>query len=358
VATGWNGGSWLSLPEVGVVDLKNASLPDPTDSAFVVGGTSELGVTGDLADPRPDAFDKLGLSGRLFGSLWFDRIHVLPRERDLGSVVSEQEVTVEVSGIEVDNPAGLPTHFPASESKLYTVRVLAEGDPQIDNIVTWEFDGLDTSGTTFAVVGFRLIPFPFPPNMLTPIKESFGYLTSIIEAAYDGSEQRVQLREVPVGTVGYTVLLYESHEAQMAGAILFGNQPRAFGVGRWQFQTPLAADAAAEDLNVYCTTTDIPFVAGGLVMLWASPFAWEVQTIDSVEVDHLVLMSPLRSAWAEMTTAVLPMLVGRLTEQESLAWESLLVLSQNVIFNIDGFKPRHISALTFSSSTTTGSDRS
>ncbi len=100
--------------------------------------------------------------------------------------------------------------------------------------------------------------------------ETFGYLTDVL-TSFRGMEQRVQLRAVPVGTIAYSVLLDDLRDAQMAGAILFGNQARAFGIGRWQFRVPLAQDAVPDDLEVLCDTADIPFEPGGLVLLWADP---------------------------------------------------------------------------------------
>ncbi len=355
--SGYTAPGAIPLPSCGVSNLADAVLDDPTVSEWAVVG-SDAGARGDFADPRPVAFDKLGLPGRLHGLVWFERIHVLPRERDLGSVISEQEIEVEVfnayraraqelddivvtgpDGITVVDHLGLPAHYAATDSQIYTVEVSAEGDPQIDNLITWEFVDLDTSGSNLALVGFRLIPFPFPPNMAHGIDERFGYLTDVIAAGFDGTEQRVQIRAVPVGSISYGVFLSDRREAQMAGAILFGNQARPFGVGRWQFHTELAVAATEDDFNVYCTTDSIPFVAGGLVMLWTSVFGWEVQTIASVESDHLVLTSGLRSSWPARTTAVLPAVVARLSGTEALSWEDLDKVSQRVKFNVEGFEP-------------------
>jgi len=343
---------------VGVSHLEDAVLDLPSVAEWAIAGLLLVGDRGTLADPRPDAYEKLGIPALAHGLVWFNRIHVLPRERDLGSVVSGQEIEVEVwnayleraqilddivitgpAGIEVENPGGLPDHYPASESLIYIVKVSAEGDPQIDNLVTWEFEGLPSEGTAIQLSGFRLIPFPFPPNMAHGVEERFGYLTDVIDSAFDGTEQRVQLRDVPVGSISYGLFLSERREAQMAGAILFGNQARPFGVGRWQFQAELAVAATEDDLNVYCTTESTPFVAGGLVMLWTSAFSWEIQTIASVESDHLVLTSGLGSSWPARTTAVLPAVIARLSATEALSWEDLGKVSQRVRFNVEGFEP-------------------
>lgn len=349
--------SAIPLESVGVSHLANAMIPTPPQDTFALAGLILSGGFDTLADPRPDAFQKTGLPGPVHGLVWFDRIHIVPRRRDLGSVVSEQQIAVEVwnayleraqilddvivtgpAGIEVVHHLSLPAHFASSDSQMYEIKIEAEGDPQIDNVVTWEFDDIDPSGTDLRILGFRLIPFPFEPNMARPVVESFGYLTDII-TAFSSMEQRVQLRVVPIGSISYHVILNETRDAQMANAILFGNQPRAFGVARWPFRTRLTQAATEDDFNVYCDTTDVPFIVHGLVMLWTGPYRWEVQTIASVESDHLVLTTGVRNSWAAMVTTVVPMVVGRLSKNEAMTWESLMLASQVLTFDIDGYTP-------------------
>ena len=152
-------------------------------------------------------------------------------------------------------------------------------------------------------------------------------------------EQRVQLRAVPVGTLGFSVFLRERRDAQMAAAILFGNQARAFGVGRWQFRTALTAPVSIDDLEIYCSPADIPFEVGGLVMLWSSPYVWEVLTIESIESDHLVVTTGAQRAWTVADTAIVPTVVARLSPDEAISWESLARLSQVLTFDVDGWRP-------------------
>ena len=347
----------LYLETTGVSHLSDAVLSLPTDPAFAMLSGLLAGEEPDLADPRPDAFSTVGLPAPANDLTFLDRIHVIPRRRDLGAVISEQEIEVEIwnayrnrakildeitvagpAGINVVDHLGVPAEFAATQSEIFVVEVSEEGDPQINNVVTWIFLDVLETGTALAIVGFRLIPFPFAPNMERPIAESFGYLTDVLEA-FSSMEQRVQLRVVPVGSIGYSVFFDKRRDAQMAAAILFGNQARAYGVGRWQFQTGLTAPVAIEDELIYCATTDIPFVAGGLVMLWTDPYHWEVLTIDSVETDHLVVTSGARKAWPAAGTAIVPMVVGRLSNSEALTWEALYRASQNLTFDVDGFTP-------------------
>jgi hypothetical protein len=174
--------------------------------------------------------------------------------------------------------------------------------------------------------------------MAQPIAETFGFLTDVL-TSFREMEQRIQLRAVPVGTIGYSVLLDDLRDAQMANAILFGNQARAFGIARWQFRVPLLRDAATGDLEVFCDTVDVPFAPGGLVLLWTDPYHWEVQTIDAVFVDRVILTLGLRNAWTAGLTSVLPLVVGRLSPDEPFTWESLTIGSQALLFDIDGFRP-------------------
>ncbi|HPD72835.1 MAG TPA: hypothetical protein PLL30_13780 [Candidatus Krumholzibacteria bacterium] len=310
-----------------------------------------------LADPRPVAFQKVGGIGPVHGLAVLGRVHVIPRRHDLGAVVSEQEAEVEVwnadiqrgqtlevitvagtAGIAVEDNLGQPAHFPASASHTYLVKVLSDGDALIDNLVTWVFTELEPTGTNLRLLGFRLIPFPFPPNWAQPVTETFGFMTDII-VSYRGMEQRIQLRAVPVGTIRYATLLDDLRDAQMAGAILFGNQARAFGVGRWQFQTRLLQSASAGDHDILCDTSDIPFEPGGMVLLWIDPYHWEVQTIENVLPDRVVLDFGLIQPWTAGLTLVLPIVVGRLSDDEGFTWDALAIGSTSLTFDIDGFRP-------------------
>lgn len=341
----------------GVSHLENASLPLPTDAEWAIAGLIISGIADELADPRPDAFDKVGLPGPVHGLTCFDRIHVIPRERDLGAVVSEQQIQVEVwnaflnrarimreitvegpQGIEVIDHLGQPAHFAASVSEVYSVLVSAEGDPTIDNLVTWDFDGISNDSTGLWLRGFRMIPFPFEANMVQSIVERFGYLTDLM-VSHSGMEQRVQLRSKPVGTISFAVTMIDSRAAQMAAAMLFGNQARVFAVPRWQYRLRLEENAAADDVNVYCTTAYVPLDVDGLVMLWTDPFTWEVHTIAEVHADRVVLSSGLRFAWTAGITTVVPVVLGRLSTEEALRWESLKMASQIPTFTVEKFEP-------------------
>lgn len=335
---------------------------DPIGPIALIGFGTPLAGTKTLADPRPYLFDLDGVLGPIEDLAIVDRIHVIPRRKDFGAVLTDQELEVEVwnafqaraqilesitvegpAGIEVDNPHALPTHFPATESKIYVVRVLAEGDPLIDNRVIWEFTGIDPQGTDLTLTGFRLIPWPFEPNFARSLVERYGYLTRVLESR-KGVEQRIQLRELPVGSIEFANLFDDPREAQEANAILYGSQARPIGVPRWQFRTPLEATANADATELLCNPTDLPFHAGGLVFLWRDSRTWEAQRIASVEADRLVLELGLRADWPAAAEGVagtwlIPMVFGRLADEVEVVWPNRDLVETELEFSIDAFKP-------------------
>lgn len=344
------------LGGIACADLAGASLPDPDSDAgrllpFPL--TTESTQEG-LPVPVGGAFD--GYEAPVHGLAVFDKIHVVPREIELGPVGSEQQFLAEIwnayraraqtlqsidhagtSGVQVVDHLGLPAHYPATHSEVYAVTVSGEGAPLIDATLTWVFVGL-FGETALHVTGYRFIALGFQPNMEREIVEAIGYLTDVIEA-YDGGEQRVQLREIPVGTVSFSLLHLDTRSAQLASAILFGNLGKPFGVPRWQYQTELLQPAAADEVEIFLDTTDLPFEIGGLALLWSDDFTVEGHVIDDVQADRLVLSLGLRKAWPATKTKVMPMVVGRLSTEETFSWESLIAGSQELTFDIDGFKP-------------------
>jgi hypothetical protein len=227
------------------------------------------------------------------------------------------------------------------------VLVAGSGDPIIDALVTWIFTGIDPLGTNLHIVGFRMVPFAWPPSGQGgggaggdgggSVLERFGYLTDIL-VSFRGMEQRRQLRLVPIGSISYSVVLAELQEVQMANAILYGNQSRPFGIPRWQFRTELTVQASAGGSVLTCDTTNLPFEDGGLCFLWKSPTLWEAHTILSHTTSSITLALPLRKTWP-IGTAVIPMVSGRLPVGPAFVWETLNVGSQEISFDVDGFRP-------------------
>ncbi len=332
--------------------LSGAALPAPTSPAWRVLDGAVAGAR-TLVAPTPAAVTRPGPAAPAHGLVWFDRIHVVPRTADLAFVLSEQTLGVEVwnafmsrartlssvgvsgaAGITVDGPPATPADVPASRSTIYTVRVAPDGAATIEDVVTWYFTGVDPAGTDLTLVGVRLQPFPFPPDMGQGIREAIVYLTDVIEA-YDTSEQRVQLRAHARGGMEYVPVFTDPRDAQYANALLQGAQALALGVPLWQYAERLTAAAGVGATTLALDTTDVPWAAGDTVFLSTDPYTWEALTVDSVGAGSIALASPTTKAWAAGATQATILKVGRLGTSQPFDWHSLQYGAARVSFSLE-----------------------
>jgi hypothetical protein len=350
---------WALLSSIGSGDLDPVAIPAPTDPCWELAPEAFGGSEVEGGTPTPAWALEAGVAAAGHDLAVFDRMHVIPRRRDLGAVLSDQEIEVEVwnafrtrarvltaipvtgpEGIEVDDPFGLPTHFPATQSHVYVVRALAEGEALIDNVVTWEFTSVDPIGTNIRLLGFRLLPWPFEVNLVEPLGLRYGYLTDI-RVARDGTEQRRQLRAVARGAVRFLSTMLDERDAQYARTLLQGNQARPWGVPLWCFNRPLTADVSAGAFAIPVDTRFVRFyVPGALVFLWRDPYHWEVKTIESVADDELMVTTVLGSSWSVAAgTRVLPLVVGHLSPEERFAWRALAIAESGLTWDVPAFTP-------------------
>ena len=333
-------------------DLQSPALPSPaTSRAFALAAGPGAGAR-TAVQQQPVAGSHAGAWAPGHDGQWFERIHVVPRRADLGNLIGEQALAVEVwsayrsahrslvsitvlgsAGVVVDSPPSLPLLMPPFEADVYSVRALAIGDGLIDNLVVWGFYGIPTEGTTLILVGNRIVPFPFSANFADPITERYGYLTDVLKARTD-REQRVQLRARPRRGLEFSVWL-EEREAEHASALLYGWQPYAFGVPFWQYSERLTVSLAIGGTLVLVDTADVPWQAGDIVFLWADPWTWEAITVDAVASGQLTLRTPAQKAWPAGSSVAVPLGIGRLGNSETLDWEMLRAGSGRLAFSMD-----------------------
>lgn len=244
-----------------------------------------------------------------FTDLYYERIHVLPARTDLGNVVSDETVSVEVwnahfsarvlnsiDGFSVDGStlAGPTSHtFAALESLIYQLTVTLTGPPSFDGYYRFNF----TSGEqpTETVTGARVVAWPFSIDSTPGVREVLAWLTDLTDAD-DGTETRRMLRSYPGRTLEYTFLLEGTERAYFKN-LLFGWMDRFFSVPI-HFDAQYLTDAlplGATSVPVGTTFKD--YDAGQLVMLWLSPFDLEIIEIDSLTADAVILARPTGKSW-------------------------------------------------------------
>ncbi len=331
--------------------LSGISCPAPTSLAWTrVGGGSAGARTHVVATPA--SVNRAGIRGPAHDLVWFDRIHVVPRRADVAFVLSAQSLQVEVwnafmsrartltaigisgaAGVSIDSPPATPLDVAASDSTVYTVLIAADGAATIDDVITWYFTGVASSGTDITLVGLRLQPFPFPPDMGQGIREAIVYLTDVIEA-YDTTEQRVQLRAKARGGMEYVPVFTDPRDAQYANALLQGAQAAPLGVPLWQYAERLTAGASVGATTLTLDTTDVPWASGDTLFLFADPYTWEALTVDIVGAGSLTLTSPTTKAWGAGSQATI-LKVGRLGNSQTFDWHSLLYGAARVSFSLE-----------------------
>ena len=344
------------LPGLSSSDLSGAVLDPPSVDASRVVGIPDVAGPFVRALPGLVSLPSIGLETPASDLAWLDRIHVLPREVDLGSVLSDVEVPVEVwngflrrarslvainltgpAGVEVVNPYGLPTHFPGSESKAYIIRVLAEGGARVDNLVRWVFLSVDSNGTTLHLLGLRMLPFSLMPDLNDPVSQGYGYLGDVITSD-DGSEQRRLLREIPHGWLEFTVTGIGAADPRLVSALLHGWTHRPFGVPVWpwwnRLRTAIVPGATEIDVDV----TDVPWSVGMLAFLWRDADTWDVARVDAILAGGLRVTLPITGAWPATSTLVLPMVTGFLAPEQTFTWLSLRAGRARVRFTIPAWR--------------------
>lgn len=307
----------------------------------------ERGVTDPFALLRapavtgvPDVINQAvsGRRQRLWDAIYFGIIHVIPRSKDVGAVVSQTSFQVEIwnadeashvgqsvsitgsSGVSLSGGPTLPATWPPFSSFFVTVIVDGQGDPIIDTLITWLFPGF--TGTDCHVLGFRLTIFPLSPQWEgAGVEEGFGYLTDLLRAR-DGTEQRVQLAGQATRELTFAALAADPREAAEAMVKLFGGGHLLFGVPYWPDATPLTGAVSPGATTIPCDTTSRIFAPGGLFILWRDSRTWEAFTVQTVNPTSLVATAGAVGTWPQAGTLVVPLLSARLSQPAEVSHPS------------------------------------
>jgi hypothetical protein len=244
----------------------------------IVAGTGK--ALGSYARNRKDvtAFnDGVGV-----GEDWFERLHIFPKDYELGNVVSNlvfnidlyssfrrDSITlsvidnqIEFQGVTITGAPSLPETQQPQTSIGLSLNISQIGAPAIDGDIVFDYNVRDI---TITVSGTRVTILQYPPQR--DIRETLSWKTDVMKSA-DGTEMRSSIRRFPRQTVEYEIVPRRPRDVSSLRALIMEWQPRVFGVPLWWWARKLTVDASSGALSVVVSNLEnMDIRVGGLIMV-------------------------------------------------------------------------------------------
>jgi hypothetical protein len=243
---------------------------------------------------------------------YYNRIHIQPASIDLGNVISQKIIQVEVwnayfsanllssidtnagTGISLTGPQPEPTSFNPLEPRIYTLAVEVAGSPLINTTYTLNFAA---ESPTLVVVGRRVILLFAGINWDNGVLERYKWLTDII-TSWDGAEQRVKLRSTPRREIEAHLQVFGLDFVRKLQSTLFGWQSRSYLIPFWPDYYVLSAELPAGSTVIpNIPTVDSEFITGGVALLFNAIDNNESVQLKEVQSNQLILELPTQQNW-------------------------------------------------------------
>lgn len=272
-----------------------------------------------------------GQKQRAFVDDWYNRIHIAPRQLDLGNVVSTQtsDVTLwnayfeprtlsvldgQEAGLQAAGQLAPPLLFNALQERLWQVSVTPDGAPVLDAALVWTFDNGDAPA--LRITATRIIAWAFAPDWADGVTETLTWATDILQSE-SGVEQRRAIRLAPRRELA-APLYVEGRERQLLDLALFGWGARIWALPIWPDIQLLDQPVAAGALRLDCATAALDFTVGGMALLRGeSALRYEMVQIASIDAGGLDLVRPTQQAWPA-GSRLYPARAAQLVEAPSL----------------------------------------
>lgn len=299
-------------------------------------------------DTIPIALKKTSHQGSVFADFkedWYYRIHVTPRNINLGNLLSEVSTTFEVwnayletktldeitetrtEGLVIVKPVVEPATYLPLQSRIYAVSILTNGPSNIEAVygVTFGTERVDVT-----VKGSRVTVFPFEPQWDGLITERAEWLTNVL-TSYDGSETRAALRHIPRKSYEFDIVV-NSNQYRVFDALMINWQAREFAVPVWSDYHLSENTISSGSTVIFTDTTNRDYVAGEAIIL-SLGLRSETLQIDSFTDNSITVKLPVVGNWPEFTM-VAPVRVCRLQQKLSTTFLSTEASKVRVIFKV------------------------
>jgi hypothetical protein len=288
--------------------------------------TSQAGSRTDTQPVTEPAEARVGHNQPMFGFAdWYNRIHLSKYAVDVGSVVNPLTENVVVwnawlvprtllavtpsnaDGIDLTQPGATPFGFEPLRERTYAFYIDTEGPAVIDASYLFDFDVVNL---TLPITGQRIVAWVWRPDWSQTLIERLEWKTDVL-TAYDGTEQRIKLREYPRRTFEFAFAA-TGRQRRRLDSMLYGWGARQWALPIWPDGEQLSAQVAIGATQVMCTTATRDYYVGGLMIFLGDDGSYEAVEIDEVQADRLILARATEKLWPALTTMIFPARLARL----------------------------------------------
>lgn len=143
--------------------------------------------------------------------------------------------------------------------------------------------------------------FTGSPNAAVQFEETFIAPTDVL-TAFDGTEQRIQLRGQPLRRFRYRLTQLDEIETAELMAKLYKWVGQMIAVPAWSDAMALLYDVAVDATRVYVDPLEPAYALGGSMMLWSNRWTYEFVTFSGTYLD-----APTTLAWKAGSSFLVPM---------------------------------------------------
>jgi len=229
---------------------------------------------------------------------FYYRVHVIPNPVNLGLVLSEQNISVEVwnaffisnpiasivatnaAGITFTNGSGL-TAFTPLEYRIFTLNVIPTGTAIIDASFQMNFS---FGAVTLIVTGQRTIIWPFPP--LTEHTEEIAWKTDIIRTI--AGEQGLSLRDIPKITFNYSYYFRTVEEFSLAKNLARTYTNLYLATPVWsQLRRLTLTSIPGGSSNINMNTSNLELAVGDIAVIYQNYKSYETVEILTITANNV-----------------------------------------------------------------------
>ncbi|MDV5387611.1 hypothetical protein [Pseudomonas juntendi] len=248
-----------------------------------------------------------------FGSFFFDNVFLTPTEIDAGVVVPGAEFSFELWHSFTDTKAltgvtesgafgvalsGITSGTLHSFTSIPYAVSLSQATGVIDYRASFDFG--TGSAYSFSLTASMALVMPERIDWSTQPEMSIQYLTEVIES-FDGTEQRIALRDTPRMSLSYLYSMTDEQQYQLDNKL--ATSSGSMLVPLWPLQCRLSNPVKPGDSKLYLEEIS-GHVASSEIILVAESNEYEVLTVEAVDGPMVTLTSLAKTGFSRSAIVV------------------------------------------------------